>query len=117
MNQVIQQNAGAAEEMSSTAEELASQAEQLLDTVSYFQINDGKRAAASHRQSAQLTKIVEGGPASKVHSIVQLPAREKKAARPVAVSRLAQVNGVSLRMDDGSTKGNGDGKDCDFERY
>jgi methyl-accepting chemotaxis protein len=38
MNVVVQQNAGAAEEMASTAEELSSQATQLQDAIAYFKV-------------------------------------------------------------------------------
>lgn len=40
LNQVVQQNAAASEEMATTAEEMASQAEQLLDTISYFTVDN-----------------------------------------------------------------------------
>jgi methyl-accepting chemotaxis protein len=35
---VVQQNAGATEEIASTAEELASQAEQLKNTIAFFKV-------------------------------------------------------------------------------
>jgi methyl-accepting chemotaxis protein len=38
VDQVMQQNASAAEEMASTAEEVASQAEALRDAVAYFRV-------------------------------------------------------------------------------
>ncbi|NMO15532.1 methyl-accepting chemotaxis protein [Pyxidicoccus fallax] len=40
LNEVTQQNASAAEELSSTAEELASQAESLLQRVNFFRVDD-----------------------------------------------------------------------------
>ncbi|MFN2344009.1 MAG: chemotaxis protein, partial [Desulfonatronovibrio sp.] len=40
LDQVIQQNASASEEMSSTAEELSSQAEQLQATMAFFRVGD-----------------------------------------------------------------------------
>ena len=40
LNQVTQQNAASSEEMATSSEELSSQAQQLLDTVSFFKIND-----------------------------------------------------------------------------
>jgi methyl-accepting chemotaxis protein len=39
MDQMIQQNASAAEEMSSTSEELSGQAEQLQNAISFFRID------------------------------------------------------------------------------
>jgi len=49
----VQQNAGAAEEMTSTSEELASQADQLQTTISFFRIDGLDRAvlAAPDRKS------------------------------------------------------------------
>ena len=43
LDQVIQQNAAAAEEMASTAEELSSQAEQLQTSIGFFKANDTVR--------------------------------------------------------------------------
>jgi methyl-accepting chemotaxis protein len=42
LDQVIQQNASASEEMASTAEELLGQAEQLQDATSYFKVGEAK---------------------------------------------------------------------------
>jgi len=47
---VIQQNAGAAEEMSSTAEELSSQAEQLQNAVAFFTVVDADGSQAGGAQ-------------------------------------------------------------------
>jgi methyl-accepting chemotaxis protein len=48
LDQVIQQNASASEEMASTSEELSSQAEQLQHSISFFDIgNSGRRAASA----------------------------------------------------------------------
>jgi methyl-accepting chemotaxis protein len=48
LDQVIQQNASASEEMASTSEELSSQAEQLQHSISFFDIgNQGRRAASA----------------------------------------------------------------------
>jgi methyl-accepting chemotaxis protein len=48
---VIQQNAGAAEEMSSTAEELSSQSEQLQTTIAFFKVAAGKEEATDRETS------------------------------------------------------------------
>ncbi len=47
LDQVIQQNASASEEMASTSEELSSQAEQLQHSISFFDIGNAARRAAS----------------------------------------------------------------------
>jgi methyl-accepting chemotaxis protein len=45
LNEVTQQNASAAEELSSTAEELASQAESLLQLMDFFRVDEGEGRA------------------------------------------------------------------------
>ncbi|MDD2733531.1 MAG: MCP four helix bundle domain-containing protein [Desulfuromonadaceae bacterium] len=60
LDQVIQQNASASEEMASTSEELSSQAEQLQQSISFFDIgNAGRRAAsvATARKPAHKVQI------------------------------------------------------------
>ncbi len=44
LNNVIQQNAAASEEMATSAEELTAQAEQMKDLISFFKIDDYKKA-------------------------------------------------------------------------
>jgi len=44
LNQVVQQNAGATEEIASTAEELSSQAEQLKTTIAFFKVSEAGAA-------------------------------------------------------------------------
>jgi methyl-accepting chemotaxis protein len=108
---VIQQNAGAAEEMASTAEELSSQAEQLQDTVAFFKVgenghNGPKRAA--------ITKKLH--PAHTIPISHLAPGKAKAAAG----APLATHKGVVLNMDHAATRGNGgqgDGKDAEFERF
>lgn len=54
LNQVIQQNASSAEEMASTAEELNSQSEQLINTMSFFAINnDEQKTEHAFKRKAQ----------------------------------------------------------------
>ena len=58
LNLVIQQNAGSAEEMASTSEELSSQADQLLNTVSFFKVDDKgagivKKSGVRNEEAAQ----------------------------------------------------------------
>jgi methyl-accepting chemotaxis protein len=47
LDQVIQQNASATEEMSSTCEELSKQADQLYETISFFDIGNGRSASSA----------------------------------------------------------------------
>ncbi len=106
LNQVIQQNAGAAEEMSSTAEELSSQAQQLQGAIAFFKVDeDGSlmRRAAVNRPAAAGHKV----------RVAHLVHAESKAPKAMAV----QHAGVALKMGDGHTKGNGDAKDREFEKF
>jgi methyl-accepting chemotaxis protein len=108
LNQVIQQNAGAAEEMASTAEELSSQAEQLQSTISFFKVDEGghmmRRAAVSRTTATDLK--------AQIGHQVQKP----KDAVPVA-SLAVKHAGVSLSRGHGITKGNGDSRAAEFEKY
>jgi len=52
LNQVIQQNASASEEMASTAEELNGQANQLINTMSFFNIDSGKKIEQAFQAKA-----------------------------------------------------------------
>jgi methyl-accepting chemotaxis protein len=55
LDQVIQKNAGMSEEVASTAEELASQAECLLDCISFFKMDEEKRAAFIREHAGKST--------------------------------------------------------------
>ncbi len=102
LNQVIQQNAGAAEEMSSTAEELSSQAEQLQSTISFFKVAEGEmRRALPARQL----------PASHKMNVAHLAPKQKAVPAPV------HAGGVHLNMGHEATKGNGDHRDSEFEKF
>jgi len=70
---VIQQNAGASEEMASTAEELASQAEQLQGTIAFFRIGSTappalRRQVRKQAQPASYQKLSRAGTAGKAVS-------------------------------------------------
>ena len=51
LNQATQQNASASEELAATAEELGSQAEQLQQTMTFFRLEEGARAARGFAHS------------------------------------------------------------------
>ncbi len=108
LNQVIQQNAGAAEEMSSTAQELSAQAEQLQSAISFFHVleeNDrrDKTQNPGHRRS--------------------MPAPRPARVLPGATISVKRNTGPGVRLDmmerpgSSSGRGNGDGKDAEFERF
>ncbi|OGW42418.1 MAG: hypothetical protein A2010_14040 [Nitrospirae bacterium GWD2_57_9] len=101
LNQVIQQNAGASEEMASTAEELSSQAEQLQATIEFFKVDDN-----GSRRSLPLTN-----PAAS-HKVNVAHITQKARPAPVALHHA----GISLNMGR-ETKGNGDHRDREFEKF
>jgi len=100
---VIQQNASAAEELTSTAEELASQAEVLQSAMAFFKIQGGTaaRAPAAHTTAARpkQARIVRARPAPS-RTAGKVPARAPSAAS----------TGMALNL--GS-----DEEDADFETY
>jgi methyl-accepting chemotaxis protein len=61
LDQVIQQNAGASEEMAASAESLFAQSKQLQDTIEFFKIDDGRKAA----RGAALRPALHTGKAAK----------------------------------------------------
>jgi methyl-accepting chemotaxis protein len=96
LNQVIQQNAGSAEEMASTAEELASQANHLMETMTFFRVNEAIRALPE----------TTGRPARRT-----LP----PAPRAGAGTKAARTHGVHLDLGQGAKSGDLD--DEQFEAY
>jgi methyl-accepting chemotaxis protein len=109
LNHVIQQNAGAAEEIASTSQELQGQAESLLQTVSFFRLNGNGRGPAE--LPAASTKQPE--------CAAQRPARLKQ--EPVLTAAGTAARGVHLDLGtDGSGNGSGrrgDQRDDEFEQF
>jgi len=113
LNHVIQQNAGAAEEIASTSQELQGQAESLLQTVSFFRLNGNGHGPAELPAASQ-----------KLERAAQRPAR-RLAARPKQEPVLAAAGKASrgVHLDLGSAgSGNGNGrrgdqKDDEFEQF
>jgi methyl-accepting chemotaxis protein len=100
LDQVIQQNASASEEMASTSEELSSQAEQLQHSISFFDIgNAGRRAA-----SAPVTRK----PAHKVQI-----AHSKGSSHAAAPAKRTIGGGINLQL--GHT--GPDHLDDEFEKF
>ncbi len=105
LNQVIQQNAGAAEEMSSTAEELSSQAQQLQSAIAFFKVDE---------DSGLMRRAAVSRSAAVGHSVQVAHIARKSKADPAASVHHA---GIALKMGEGHTKGNGEAKDSEFERF
>jgi methyl-accepting chemotaxis protein len=103
---VIQQNAGAAEEMSSTAEELSSQAEQLQSTISFFKVAETSGAPVMNRDA-------EGKQIALSHYLnVAYPDPKKKV-----ISGAASQHGVVLHLDEGNGQGSRDSRDEELEKF
>jgi methyl-accepting chemotaxis protein len=121
LDQVIQQNAGASDELSATSVELASQAEQLQESISFFRIGDGQRmfagagtAAGAPAPAARLhAGHLQAGKAAKAAKRAPAPAQAKqplyKERNPGASA--ASPNGIALDLS------GHDGHDAEFERY
>jgi methyl-accepting chemotaxis protein len=105
---VIQQNAGSAEEISSTAQELSSQAEQLQNSISFFTIEDVE-------ESSLRTQKAKKAQPTPCRASFTPPAQKAKAVR--ATTALHQHPGMVLNMKQNVVKGNGDTKDGEFERF
>ena len=106
LNQVIQQNAGAAEEMSSTAEELSSQAEQLQSAIAFFKVTDAEGASR---------RAITGRHAPASHKVNIAHLAPKPKAIPGATT--GQHSGVALNMKHEATRGGGDSRDTEFEKF
>jgi methyl-accepting chemotaxis protein len=106
LDQVIQQNAAGAEELSSTAEELSSQAEQLQATVGFFRISSNGGSRHEVRQLTTDNRPVSAAAVYKGHR-----------AAP-AVTGLAPVgrNGGSQKAAAAARAAGRDAVDDEFER-
>jgi len=104
LDQVIQQNASASEEMASTSEELSSQAEQLQDSIAYFKVDN-----AGAPNSSAKSKI------SFSHKVAHLKVEKQQASEPVAANstRKPKPEGISIEL----ASRNGDGRDKEFTNY
>ena len=113
MDQVIQQNAGASEEMASTAEELASQAEQLQSAIAFFKVDERGATKVTAAKPAQAQPAVKAmrKPAGKlkVQHVTHAPAGNDNGHATVTK---AAVNAEGFGLDLG-----GDKLDSEFEKF
>jgi len=111
LDQVIQQNAAASEEMASTCDELRAQGDQLQTVVAFFRTDDGADRRRSHTVSRSVsTSSLKSAVKPPVHKMAAKPAPAViKAAAP------GRASGVSLDMSDGKAKK--DSSDTEFEKY
>jgi len=111
LDKVIQQNASSSEQLSATSEELAGQAEQLQESISFFDIGDGRRQAAGAPAAAKFRAghIAAGKAAKRPLAPAQAKQPLHKERNPGASA--GAPNGIALDL-------NGhDGHDAEFERY
>jgi len=111
LDQVIQQNASASEEMASTSEELSSQAEQLQSTISFFKLDDGNRKrTSSPAAKVQLVKHASNG--KKDAATPSLMAAKPRGIKPAGIA-------IELGVKNGNDHGNGhgDAQDKEFTSY
>jgi methyl-accepting chemotaxis protein len=104
INEAIQQNAGASEEMSGTSEELAAQAEELQASIAFFRVDNAGRREADHAGKLRATAAKMAAPAA-----VTRPAAQRTAAAP---SKTPRSNGFALDM----SMGGPDADDADFRQ-
>ncbi len=119
LNQVIQQNASASEEMSSTAEELTSQSEQLLDTMSFFKVDDKRSGQSGRRSNIAPPRQSYNNDAHKVNVSHLLPGRNNpvkpkinKLNSPSGKPK-SSTSGAGFTIDMSSS----DKMDQDFEKF
>jgi methyl-accepting chemotaxis protein len=115
LDKVIQQNAGAAEEMSATSEVLSGQAEHLLASIAFFRI-DGKAGAASKNEkplvpAAALPQTKTPAPAQPRAAESANSARMRLKSRSDYKGR--HGNGFALNL----SNGRADDFDADFESF
>ena len=114
LDKVIQQNAGAAEEMSATSEALSGPAGQLQASIAFFRIGGGEAKAAP--KLAPSSAPASQRPAAPAKAPAQPERVAAKRPAPAAKTRpypAREGNGVALNLSNGAA----DVLDAEFERY
>ncbi len=121
LDQVIQQNASASEEMASMSEELSSQADQLQQTISFFKIDDQRRAiegptGAHHAGNGGNGHGAGNGAGARPKALAgTAPGGQTRTPEQAAGAGRQGSTGITLAIDS-----RGDGKDADdagFEEF
>ena len=117
LDQVIQQNASASEEMSSTSEELSGQSQQLLEVISFFRLEDGRKVTfgAGHKKpvfSAAARAISHGAGSGRAMQGKHIALPQGKPALPHATVPVEKHAGITLNLTGGTDK-----MDAEFEKY
>lgn len=112
LNDVIQQNASVAEEMAANSEALNSQADLLLNTITFFKVNE-------HDQSDYQVNQTEDNPEAQEEEEVRNDQEVLKEIKEVESSTVSETieetpkpQGVNIDLGDGS-----DVLDADFEKF
>ena len=117
LDQVIQQNASAAEELSAMADNLASQARTLRDTVAFFNLGDKAAAESGVKgRGASGGSAKREAPKGPVSGSADRPVRKSEGARfgglGVAVKEAPKSLGIVP-----APSADGDAADSDFEEF
>jgi len=107
---VVQQNAGASEEMSSTAEELSSQAEHLQSAVEFFKVQAADDGSAREKNPQKISP--EMLKKRDLHSC-QMTGHCRKRLFAVSGALGLRKSGVALDMGNGDR----DADDDEFEKF
>jgi methyl-accepting chemotaxis protein len=107
LDQVVQHNASASEEMASTSAELLGQAEQLQNTIAFFKFNGGS-AVTTDTTSSRRAKTVRKHQA---HSVLK---KTKGGKHNGGADRDPSGSGFALDL---SKSGKPDMMDAEFENY
>jgi methyl-accepting chemotaxis protein len=110
---VTQQNAAAAEQMSSTAEELASQAQQLQTAIAFFRVESGRRTAAA----AAAPPPAKPRAPRMARAAARLSRRIPKVGAGKATATHGGKSGGGVVLDMGGKNGAGEVHDDMFENY
>ncbi|MBF0142815.1 MAG: DUF3365 domain-containing protein [Magnetococcales bacterium] len=118
LDEVIQRNAGASEEVSATAGDLSHQSEELLAATAFFKGEGGSEGRGAGLRSGRSSSARASAPAGAGGGVnssrgAVAPKARKVAALPQPV-RTAPAKGVDLDM---GGKGHGGGSDDEFERF
>ena len=108
LDQVVQQNASAAEEMSTGADQLAQQSELLQSAIAIFKLGADQQTVTPRKRPAPVQARAKGLPAKK-------PEAPSAAAESTHGHRPGKSNGANIDL--GANNGNSDSRDSEFTAY
>lgn len=115
LEQVIQQNASAAEEMASTTEQLTGQSDQLVSALGFFRTGS-ENGGPAYQPAPQARTLATASKAASLHASpaygASSRARKLNGHSTNPVAQVTAKSGVNLRLQDKN-----DELDGEFERY